>query len=39
MMKSITNDKYGVVTVLDGTKHYFQYGDEIVITEVDGMCE
>ena len=39
MLKSITNDKEGVVTVLDGTRHNFQDGDEIVITEVDGMWE
>lgn len=37
MIKSITNEKEGLVTVLDNTRHNFQDGDEILISEVVGM--
>jgi len=37
MIKSISNEKEGLVTVLDNTRHNFQDGDEIIITEVIGM--
>lgn len=37
MIKSITNEKEGLVTVLDNTRHNFQDGDEIIISEIVGM--
>ncbi len=37
MIKSISNEKEGLVTVLDNTRHNFQDGDEIIISEVIGM--
>lgn len=37
MIKNITNEKEGLVTVLDGTRHNFQDGDEIILSEVVGM--
>lgn len=37
MVKDIVNDAKGTVTVLDGTRHDFVDGDEVVVTEVVGM--
>jgi ubiquitin-activating enzyme E1 len=39
MVASITNDKYGVVTCLDETRHGFEDGDFVVFSEVRGMTE
>ncbi len=32
ILKSITNDKEGLVTLLEGTHHNFQDGNELIIT-------
>jgi len=37
MLSSISNEKKGVVTLLAGTKHPYEDGDYILITEVQGM--
>ena len=37
MVKEITSEANSVVTVLDGTRHDFVDGDEVVVTEVVGM--
>lgn len=34
MLSSITNEKRGVVTLLAGTKHPYEDGDYVLITEV-----
>jgi len=37
MIKSITNEERGLVTLLETNRHHFEDGDEILITEVQGM--
>ena len=37
LIKSITNEEQGLVTLLETNKHNFEDGDEILITEVVGM--
>lgn len=37
MIKSITCEEKGVVTLLDGVKHPYQDGDYIVLNKVKGM--
>lgn len=37
MIRNITNEKLGVVTLLQGQKHPYEDGDHIIINEVVGM--
>ena len=37
MIKSITNEEEGVVTLLEGMKHPYQDGDYVVFSRVKGM--
>lgn len=37
MIKNITNEEEGLVTLLDGLKHPYQDGDYIVLSRVEGM--
>ncbi|CAI2384890.1 unnamed protein product [Moneuplotes crassus] len=37
MIKEITNDKEGLVTLQEGFNHSFEDGDEVLIEKVDGM--
>jgi hypothetical protein len=37
MIKSITIEEEGLVTLLDGIKHPYQDGDYIVLSRVEGM--
>ena len=37
MIKNITCEKEGIVTLLDGIRHKFEDGDEVLITSVEGM--
>jgi hypothetical protein len=37
MIKSVTNEEEGLVTLLDTSKHNLEDGDEIMFTNVEGM--
>lgn len=37
MVKNISNDEEGVVTLLDGLKHPYEDGDSVLINGVEGM--
>ena len=39
LIKSITNEEQGLVTLLENNKHNFEDGDQVLITEVVGMKE
>jgi hypothetical protein len=39
MIKHITNEEEGLVTLLDGVKHPYQDGDYVVLSKVVGMEE
>lgn len=37
MIKSITNEERGIVTLLEGAKHPYEDGEVVVINNVNGM--
>lgn len=37
MIKSVSNEEQGLVTLLDGVKHPYEDGDYVVLSMVDGM--
>jgi hypothetical protein len=37
IIKTISNEEEGVVTLLDGLKHPYQDGDFVVLSKVEGM--
>ena len=37
IIKHITNEEDGLVTLLDGVKHPYQDGDYVVLSQVEGM--
>lgn len=39
IIKDITNEEEGLVTLLDGVKHPYQDGDYVVLSRVEGMEE